>query len=82
MAYQAVLVKAAGNQHMRRFSAFLALPSATIRLMASRQLVVGVLACGGPRLAVTQLNVLCSKLEQQVYQTLLLYQPESSVPAL
>ncbi|KAI8467685.1 MAG: hypothetical protein J3K34DRAFT_523567 [Monoraphidium minutum] len=40
MVYQFFLVRSANAQHMRRFSVFLALPSATVRIMASRQIVV------------------------------------------
>ncbi|KAI8474715.1 MAG: hypothetical protein J3K34DRAFT_518018 [Monoraphidium minutum] len=40
MACLTMLIKAANGQHMRRFSVFLALPSATLRIMASRQLMV------------------------------------------
>ncbi|GBF92718.1 hypothetical protein Rsub_05087, partial [Raphidocelis subcapitata] len=40
MALLTLLVRSANGQHMRRFSVFLALPSATLRAMASRQLVV------------------------------------------
>lgn len=40
MAYQFFLVRSVNVQHMRRFSVFLALPSATIRIMASKQMVV------------------------------------------
>jgi hypothetical protein len=34
-------LQSANQQHMRRFSVFLALPSATLRAMAARQLMVG-----------------------------------------
>ncbi|GBF97004.1 hypothetical protein Rsub_09801 [Raphidocelis subcapitata] len=40
MAYQFLLVRAVNAQHMRRFSVFLALPSATVRVMAARRMVV------------------------------------------
>lgn len=38
--------QAANGQHMKRFSIFLALPSATLRIMASRQLIVSGAAPG------------------------------------
>ncbi len=37
MGWQYVLLKTANSEHIRRFSVFLALPSATIRAMAMRQ---------------------------------------------
>lgn len=40
MIYEFILIKAANSEAMKRFSVFLALPSATIRSMASRQLQV------------------------------------------
>ena len=49
LVYEYVLVRLANASHMRHFLVFLALPSATIRGMASRQLQVGA---GGPVLAV------------------------------
>jgi hypothetical protein len=47
MSYEFVLLKAANCEAMKRFSVFLALPSATIRSMAARQLQVrgGAEAC-------------------------------------
>jgi hypothetical protein len=42
LAYQLYLVRSANLQHMRRFSVFLALPSAAVRAMATRQLVVSM----------------------------------------
>ena len=41
MAYEFFLLKLVQREHMKRFSIILALPSATIRAMASRQLQVG-----------------------------------------
>jgi hypothetical protein len=38
-------LQSANGQHMRRFSVFLALPSATLRAMASRQMVVSSVRC-------------------------------------
>ena len=40
MARQFALVRGANAQHMRRFSVFLALPSATIRVMSTRRVAV------------------------------------------
>jgi hypothetical protein len=40
MSYEFVLLKAANCEAMKRFSVFLALPSATIRSMAARQMQV------------------------------------------
>ncbi|KIY98973.1 hypothetical protein MNEG_8988 [Monoraphidium neglectum] len=40
MGLLTLLIRAANAQHMHRFSVFLALPSATLRIMASRQLMV------------------------------------------
>ncbi len=40
MGWQYVLLKTANSEHIRRFSVFLALPSATIRAMAMRQGIV------------------------------------------
>lgn len=50
LVYEFVLLRAATSEAMKRCSAFLALPSATIRSMASRQIMVrgaglGVCAC-------------------------------------
>jgi len=42
MAYQLFLVRSVNVQHMKRFSVFLALPSATIRIMAARHMVVSL----------------------------------------
>lgn len=40
LSYQYWLVRCANYQHMKRFSVFLALPSAAIRIMATRQMMV------------------------------------------
>jgi hypothetical protein len=40
MAYELYLLQRCNVSHMRLFSVFLALPSATVRLMAARQLQV------------------------------------------
>lgn len=40
LVYEFVLLRAATSEAMKRCSAFLALPSATIRSMASRQILV------------------------------------------
>jgi hypothetical protein len=48
--YQFVLLKGSATEAMKRFSTFLALPSATIRSMAARQLMVrgcAAVASGG-----------------------------------
>ena len=42
LSYQFYLVRSANLQHMKRFSVFLALPSAALRIMATRQMAVGV----------------------------------------
>jgi hypothetical protein len=41
MAYQAYLLQRCNMAHMRLFSVFLALPSATVRIMATQQMQVG-----------------------------------------
>jgi hypothetical protein len=41
MGYEFVLLKLCNLQHMRRFSVFLALPSATIRGMTNKPCLVG-----------------------------------------
>jgi hypothetical protein len=46
MSYEFVLLKAANCEAMKRFSVFLALPSATLRSMAARQMQVGGCRCG------------------------------------
>jgi hypothetical protein len=49
MVYQFLLVRTVNTQHMKRFSVFLALPSATIRIMAARRMVVRAAGgTGGP----------------------------------
>jgi len=40
IAFQFIITKAADAQHMKRYSVFLALPSATVRAMATRQRAV------------------------------------------
>lgn len=47
MVYQFLLLKASSSEAMKRCSAFLALPSATVRSMASRQIMVGCCCWGG-----------------------------------
>jgi hypothetical protein len=40
IGYEFFLLKLSQQQHMKRFSAFLGLPSATLRVMATRQMLV------------------------------------------
>lgn len=44
LSYEFVLLMAANTEAMKRFSVFMALPSATIRGMASMQLKVGIVS--------------------------------------
>lgn len=45
IGYEFFLLKLSQQQHMKRFSAFLGLPSATLRIMATRQVQVCCLWC-------------------------------------